>query len=103
MDLQIATITTNNGGKYSLLRNIPQEVLGTKEIDEIYKLQWRIETNYNKIKKTEHILKITLKKDEYISKKTSTANSSNSTFSTTTKIKFIKLIKNKQEQQGDYR
>ena len=38
MDLRIVTITTKNGEKYSLLTNIPQEVLGTKEIGEIYKI-----------------------------------------------------------------
>ncbi len=50
MDLRIVTITANNGEKYSLLTNIPQEVLGTKEIGEIYKLRWGIETNYNTMK-----------------------------------------------------
>ena len=50
MDLRIVTITTNNGEKYSFLTNIPQEELSTKEIGEIYKLRWRIETNYNTMK-----------------------------------------------------
>ena len=46
MDLRIITITNNKGEKYSLLTNIPKEVLGTKEIGEIYKLRWGIETNF---------------------------------------------------------
>ena len=50
MDLRIITITNNKGEKYSLLTNIPKEVLGTKEIGEIYKLRWGIETNYNTMK-----------------------------------------------------
>lgn len=83
MDLRIVTITANNGEKYSLLTNIPQEVPGTKEIGEIYKLRWGIETNYNTMKN--RISKITVEKDEYASNKTSTANSSNSTYSTTSK------------------
>ena len=32
MNLRIVTITTNNCEKYSLLTNIPQKVLGTKEL-----------------------------------------------------------------------
>ena len=50
MDLRIVTITNNKGEKYSLLINIPKKVLGTKEIGEIYKLRWGIETNYNTMK-----------------------------------------------------
>ena len=50
IDLRIITITNKNGEKYSLLTNIPKEVLGTKEIGEIYKLRWGIETNYNTMK-----------------------------------------------------
>ena len=38
MNLRIVTITNNNGEEYSLLTNIPENVLGTKEIGEIYKL-----------------------------------------------------------------
>ena len=50
INLRIITITNKNGEKYSLLTNIPKKVLGTKEIGEIYKLRWGIETNYNTMK-----------------------------------------------------
>ena len=51
MNLRIVTIKSKNAEKYSILTNIPEEVLNTKEIGEIYKLRWGIETNYNTMKK----------------------------------------------------
>ena len=99
MDLRIVTITTNNGEKYSLLTNIPQEVLGTKEIGEIYKLRWGIETNYNTMKNRIYIenysgkRRICIEQDIY-------GKFLKFNISHYLKIKFNKLIKNKKEQQG---
>ena len=66
MNLRIVTITTNNSEKYSLLTNIPKKVLGTKEIGEIYKLRWGIETNYNTMKNRIYIENYSEKRRIYI-------------------------------------
>lgn len=102
MDLRIVTITTNNGEKYSLLTNIPQEVLGTKEIGEIYKLRWGIETNYNTMKNRIYIENYSGKRRICIEQDIYSKFLKFNIFHYL-KIKFNKLIKNKKEQQGDYR
>ena len=102
MDLRIVTITANNGEKYSLLTNIPQEVLGTKEIGEIYKLRWGIETNYNTMKNRIYIENYSGKRRICIEQDIYSKFLKFNIFHYL-KIKFNKLIKNKKEQQGDYR
>lgn len=102
MDLRIVTITTNNGEKYSLLTNIPKEVLGTKEIGEIYKLRWGIETNYNTMKNRLYIENYSSKKRIGIEQDIYSKFLKFNIFHYL-KIKFNKLIKNKKEEQEDYR
>ena len=102
MDLRIVTITTKNGEKYSLLTNIPQEVLGTKEIGEIYKLRWGIETNYNTMKNRIYIENYSGKRRICIEQDIYSKFLKFNLFHYL-KIKFNKLIKNKKEQIGDYR
>ena len=102
MDLRIVTITNNNGENYSLLTNIPEETLGTKEIGEIYKLRWGIETNYNTMKNRIYIENYSGKRRICIEQDIYSKFLKFNIFQYL-KIKFNKLIKNKKEQQGDYR
>ena len=100
MDLRIVTITNNNGEKYSLLTNIPEETLGTKEIGEIYKLRWGIETNYNTMRNRIYIENYSGKRRICIEQDIYSKFLKFNIFHYL-KIKFNKLIKNKKEQQGD--
>ena len=100
--LRIVTITNNNGEKYSLLTNIPQKMLGTKEIGEIYKLRWGIETNYNTMKNRIYIENYSGKRRICIEQDIYSKFLKFNIFQYL-KIKFNKLIKNKKEQLGDYR
>lgn len=102
IDLRIITITNKNGEKYSLLTNIPKEVLGTKEIGEIYKLRWGIETNYNTMKNRIYIENYSGKRRICIEQDIYSKFLKFNIFHYL-KIKFNKLIKNKKEQIGDYR
>ena len=102
MDLPIVTITTNNNEKYSLLTNIPKEVLGTNEIGEIYKLRWGIETNHNTMKNRLYIKNYSSKKRIGIEQDIYSKFLKFNIFHYL-KIKFKKLIKNKKEEQEDYR
>ena len=102
IDLRIVTITNNNGEKYSLLTNIPKETLGTKEIGEIYKLRWGIETNYNTMKNRIYIENYSGKRRICIEQDIYNKFLKFNIFQYL-KIQFNKLIKNKKEQLGDYR
>ena len=102
MDLRIVTITNNKGEKYSLLTNIPKKVLGTKEIGEIYKLRWGIETNYNTMKNRLYIENYSGKRRICIEQDLYSKFLKFNIFNYL-KIKFNKLIKNKKEQLKDYR
>lgn len=102
IDLRIVRITHPNGEEYSLLTNIPEEVLGTKEIGEIYKLRWGIETNYNTMKNRIYIENYSGKRRLCIEQDIYSKFLKFNIFHYL-KIKFNKLIKNKKEQQGDYR
>ena len=102
MDLRIVTITNNNGKKYSLLTNIPEDILGTKEIGEIYKLRWGIETNYNTMKNRIYIENYSGKRRICIEQDIYSKFLKFNIFHYL-KIKFNKQIKAKKEQLGDYR
>ena len=102
MDLRIVTITNNNGEKYSLLTNIPEDILGTKEIGEIYKLRWGIETNYNTMKNRIYIENYSGKRRICIEQDIYSKFLKFNIFHYL-KIKFNKQIKTKKEQLGDYR
>lgn len=102
INLRIVTITNNNGEKYSLLTNIPKEVLNTNEIGEIYKLRWGIETNYNTMKNRIYIENYSGKRRICIEQDIYSKFLKFNIFNYL-KIKFNKLIKIKKEKQGDYR
>ena len=102
MDLRIVTITSNNGKKYSLLTNIPEEVLSTKEIGAIYKLRWGIETNYNTMKNRLYIENYSGKRRICIEQDIYSKFLKFNIFHYL-KIKFNKLIKSRKEKLGDYR
>lgn len=102
MDLRIVTITNKDGEKYSLLTNIPEKVLGTKEIGEIYKLRWGIETNYNTMKNRIYIENYSGKRRICIEQDIYSKFLKFNIFQYL-KIKFNKLIKIKKEKLGDYR
>ena len=102
INLRIITITNKNGEKYSLLTNITKKVLGTKEIGEIYKLRWGIETNYNTMKNRIYIENYSGKRRICIEQDIYSKFLKFNIFHYL-KIKFNKLIKNKKEQIGDYR
>lgn len=102
MDLRIVTITSNNGKKYSLLTNIPEEVLNTKEIAAIYKLRWGIETNYNTMKNRLYIENYSGKRRICIEQDIYSKFLKFNIFHYL-KIKFNKLIKSRNEKLGDYR
>ena len=102
IDLRIVTITSNNGEKYSLLTNIPEEVLSTKEIGAIYKLRWGIETNYNTMKNRLYIENYSGKRRICIEQDIYSKFLKFNIFHYL-KIKFNKLIKSRKEKLGDYR
>ena len=102
MNLRIVTIKSKNGEKYSILTNIPEEVLNTKEIGEIYKLRWGIETNYNTMKNRLYIENFSGKRRICIEQDIYSKFLKFNTFNYL-KTKFNKIIKRKKELQEDYR
>lgn len=46
-----------------LLTNLPENIMTTEDICEIYHQRWGIETNYNTLKKTDTTSRTTLEKD----------------------------------------
>ena len=102
MDLRIVTITDKNGEKHSLLTNIPKEVLDTKEIGEIYKLRWGIETNYNTMKNRIYIENYSGKRRICVEQDIYSKFLIFNIFHYL-KIHINKLIKIKKEKIGDYR
>lgn len=55
LELRLVTLKLENGEIETLLTNLPENIMTTNDISEIYHQRWGIETNYNTLKNRHYI------------------------------------------------